>query len=75
MIGPILITVIGESLRSLEDATLLYGMSQIVLAILFILIIIFRPGGLMGDRELSFSGIWQRLRARSRGVAVEQERP
>ncbi len=75
VIGPILITVIGESLRSLEDATLLYGMSQIVLAILFILIIIFRPGGLMGDRELSFNGIWQHLRARSRGVAVEPERP
>lgn len=73
VIGPILITIIGESLRALEDATMLYGMSQIVLAALFILIIIFRPGGLMGDREISFSGIWQRLRARR--PAVEPERP
>jgi branched-chain amino acid transport system permease protein len=60
--GPILITAIAESLRRLEDVTLLYGVSQIVLAVLFILIIIFRPGGLMGDREINFSGIWQRLR-------------
>lgn len=73
VIGPIVITAIGETLRRLEDVTLLYGMSQIVLAVLFIVIIIFRPGGLMGDREVSFSGIWQRLRARNgvRESAVE----
>ncbi len=64
VIGPLVITAISEALRRLEDVTLLYGMSQIVLAVLFILIIIFRPGGLMGDREISFTGIWQRLRTR-----------
>lgn len=62
VIGPIFITIISESLRRLEDVTLLYGVSQIVLAVLFIVIIIFRPGGLMGDREINFVGIWQRLR-------------
>ena len=62
VIGPILITAIAETLRRIEDITLLYGVSQIVLAVLFILIIIFRPGGLMGDREINFAGIWQRLR-------------
>ncbi len=62
VIGPILITAIAESLRRLEDVTLLYGVSQIVLAVLFILIIIFRPGGLLGDREINFGAIWQRLR-------------
>ncbi len=62
VIGPIVVMIIAESLRRLEDVTQLYGISQIVLAVLFILIIIFRPGGLMGDREISFSGIWQRLR-------------
>ena len=30
----------------------LYGASQIVLGLIFILIMIFRPNGLMGDREL-----------------------
>ncbi|MCC6802921.1 MAG: branched-chain amino acid ABC transporter permease [Anaerolineae bacterium] len=62
VVGPIFITVISESLRRLEDVTLLYGVSQIVLAVLFIVIIIFRPGGLMGDREINFAGMWQRLR-------------
>ncbi len=69
VIGPVFITAISETLRRIEDATLLYGVSQIVLAVLFILIIIFRPGGLMGDREINFTGIWQRLRPR--GAAVE----
>jgi branched-chain amino acid transport system permease protein len=55
VVGPIAVTVISEILRRIEDATLLYGISQIVLAVLFILIIIFRPGGLMGDREIDFS--------------------
>ena len=64
VIGPILITAIAESLRRLEDVTLLYGLSQIVLAVLFIAIIIFRPGGLMGDGEINFDRIWQRLRFR-----------
>lgn len=62
VIGPIFITIIAESLRRLEDITLLYGVSQIVLAVLFILIIIFRPGGLMGDHEINFNRIWQWLR-------------
>jgi branched-chain amino acid transport system permease protein len=65
VVGPILITTIAEGLRRLEDVTLLYGMSQIVLAVLFIIIIVFRPGGLMGDREIDFGGIWQRLRSRT----------
>lgn len=64
VVGPIVITVIGETLRWIEDRTLLYGVSQIALAVLFILIIIFRPGGLMGDREINFSAIWQRIRPR-----------
>jgi branched-chain amino acid transport system permease protein len=74
IVGPIFITAIGESLRRVEDATLLYGVSQIVLAVLFIVIIIFRPGGLMGDREINFSGIWRRLR-RSEAVVNRGEPP
>jgi branched-chain amino acid transport system permease protein len=60
VVGPIAVTVISEILRRIEDATLLYGISQIVLAVLFILIIVFRPGGLMGDREIDFSWFTRR---------------
>ena len=67
VIGPIFITAIAESLRRLEDVTLLYGVSQIVLAVLFILIIIFRPGGLMGDREINFAGFGSGCAARGAG--------
>jgi len=61
VIGPIFITAVSEVLRRLEDVTLLYGVSQIVLAVLFIIIIVFRPGGLMGDREIDFGAVWRRL--------------
>jgi branched-chain amino acid transport system permease protein len=73
VIGPILITVMTEIMRRVEDLTLLYGVSQIVLAVLFIAILVFRPGGLMGDREINFAGIWQRLRGR--GAVVKEEVP
>jgi len=63
IIGPILITIISESMRRVEDLTQLYGITQIVLAVLFILVIIFRPGGLFGDREINFAAIWGRLRS------------
>lgn len=62
VIGPITITIIAEALRRFEDSTTLYGISQIILAILFICIIIFRPGGLMGEREIDFGWFWRRGR-------------
>lgn len=74
VIGPIFITVISELLRIPEDATGLYGISGIVLAVLFIVIIVFRPGGLMGDREINFSAVraWLRRPGRRREAqAVE----
>ena len=74
VIGPILITAIAETLRRIEDATLLYGMSQIVLALLFIAIIVFRPGGLMGEREINFAGIWQRFRSHEPATVGGKER-
>jgi branched-chain amino acid transport system permease protein len=62
VIGPISVTFIAELLRRFEDATLLYGISQIALAALFMIVIIFRPGGLMSEREIDFGAIWRRLR-------------
>jgi branched-chain amino acid transport system permease protein len=63
VLGPILITAIAEGLRRYEDATQYYGISGIVLAVLFIAIIIFRPGGLMSEREIDFGWLARRFGA------------
>src|SRR5215813_9234049 len=46
VVGPTLVIAIDEVLRRFEDVNQLYGISGLVLAILFIVIIISRPGGL-----------------------------
>ncbi len=61
VIGPMLIITISEVLRRIEDANQLYGISGLVLAILFIVIIISRPGGLLGDREIDLSRLGRSL--------------
>ena len=52
ILGAILIVGLAEALRRVEDATLLYGMSEIVLAVIFIIVIIVRRDGLLGQREV-----------------------
>lgn len=52
VIGTVLVIALAEALRRVEDVTLFYGMSQIILAGLFILIIVFRREGLLGQREI-----------------------
>jgi len=66
IIGTVLITVLSEVLRNAERGIDLgimslppmYGASQVVMAVLFILIIVFRPKGLLGDREIDFNRLW-----------------
>ncbi len=75
VIGPITITIIAEVLRRFEDATTLYGISQIILAVLFILIIIFRAGGLMGEREIDFGWFWRQGRPPKSALKGGGEQP
>jgi branched-chain amino acid transport system permease protein len=55
ILGTALIVGLAELLRRIEDPTQLYGISGIVLAVLFILIIIFRREGLLGQREIALN--------------------
>ena len=53
VLGTLLVVASAEALRRFEDATLLYGLSQIILALVFVLIVIFRRDGLLGQREIA----------------------
>jgi branched-chain amino acid transport system permease protein len=60
VVGAILLTLLPELLRGLEGGAsigplklpLLFGLSNIVMAVAFVLVMIFRRTGLFGDREL-----------------------
>ncbi|MCS7060844.1 MAG: branched-chain amino acid ABC transporter permease [Anaerolineae bacterium] len=57
VIGAVLMTLLPELLRRLETALAiggqpLYGLSQIVIALMMLGVMLFRPQGLMGRREL-----------------------
>jgi branched-chain amino acid transport system permease protein len=58
--GTVLVVGLAEVLRRLEDPSQLYGLSGIVLAILFILIIIFRREGLFGQREIALDRLFRK---------------
>jgi hypothetical protein len=38
-----------------------YGGSQILMSVIFVLVIIFWPNGLLGGREINFNRLWARL--------------
>ena len=69
ILGAVFIVGLGEALRRVEDATLLYGLSSIVLAVIFIVVIIVRPSGFLGQREVPldrlFDATWWRRRGGS----------
>lgn len=67
--GTVFVVGLAEVLRRLEDPSELYGMSGIVLAVLFICIIIFRREGLLGQREIALDGLFMK------GGGTEEERP
>jgi branched-chain amino acid transport system permease protein len=69
VIGTVAITILSEVLRNAERGISLgfvqippvYGASQILMAVLFVLVIVFRPTGLLGNREINFNRIWSRI--------------
>jgi branched-chain amino acid transport system permease protein len=69
VIGAVGITIFSEVLRNAERGINLgfvqippvYGASQILMSVIFILLIIFRPEGIMGKRELDFSRLFSFL--------------
>jgi branched-chain amino acid transport system permease protein len=62
VVGAVVIVALTEALRRVEDVTQLYGMSGIALGAFFLVIIIFRPEGIMGQRELSLDGLRRVIR-------------
>jgi branched-chain amino acid transport system permease protein len=70
VVGAIILTLGPEYLRDVEDGMNLgplsfgakFGLSQIILAVGFILVMIFRPQGLFGDRELDLGVLRRRGR-------------
>jgi branched-chain amino acid transport system permease protein len=60
IVGSALVVGLAEILRRIEDPSQLYGMSGIVLAVLFILIIIFRREGLLGQREIALDRLFMK---------------
>jgi branched-chain amino acid transport system permease protein len=80
ILGAILIVGLGEALRRVEDASLLYGLSAIVLALIFIIVITVRREGIMGQREVSLDrlfdvGWWRGMRARRQAAARADQSP
>ncbi|MGH2407016.1 MAG: branched-chain amino acid ABC transporter permease [Candidatus Limnocylindrales bacterium] len=76
IIGAAAITLLAEGLRRIEDATLLYGLSQIVLAVIFLFVITLRREGLLGQGEIGLDRAfapgwlqrWRRLLRWRRGA-------
>lgn len=72
VVGVFFVTIASEILRNAERGFSLgffrvppmYGASQVVMAVLFILVIIYRPGGLLGESETSLGGLLRGLRGR-----------
>lgn len=57
VLGTFVVFALSEILRDLAGRTLLYGIDGVLLAAFLILVIVFRPGGIMGQRERSPLGI------------------
>jgi branched-chain amino acid transport system permease protein len=50
-VAAVLVGLVSESLRPMEESLQLYGLSQVLVAFALILILLFRPNGLFGSTE------------------------
>jgi branched-chain amino acid transport system permease protein len=82
VLGAVLMTLLPELLRRVETALAiggqpLYGLSQVVVALLMLTVILFRPQGLMGQREIGdvLAISLRRTRATQPAPAVGEARP
>ncbi len=77
VVGTLVVTAARELLRAIENQVNIlqifpqgfFGFTEVVLSIVLILILVYRPAGIMGNRELH----WPRLRRKTE--AVEQTEP
>jgi branched-chain amino acid transport system permease protein len=60
VLGATFVIGLSEGLRRVEDATQLFGISQVILASIFLLVIIFRREGLLGQREIPLDRLFSR---------------
>jgi branched-chain amino acid transport system permease protein len=75
VIGAAVVLALAEALRRVEDVTLLHGLSGTLLAVFFIVVIIFRPEGIMGQQEVSFGRLAARVRSRRGGGGAGETAP
>ena len=69
IVGTVSVTILSEVLRNAERGINLgviaippvYGASQILMSVLFVLVIVYRPKGLLGGKEIDFNRLWSRL--------------
>jgi branched-chain amino acid transport system permease protein len=59
VIAAVVLTVLPEALRPVKD------FRMVLYSLMLIVLMITRPQGLLGTRELSLRGLWARLRARA----------
>ncbi len=62
----VVMTVATEMLRPVEEAAGLFGASQMIVAVIVLLVLIFRPTGLFGTAEPDVLGAFKRLAGRNR---------
>lgn len=83
IIGATIITVLPQLIRPIEEGGVvfgvklpqLYGLTQIIMAIFLILVLVKRPLGIMGGKEISFDGfieIMNRIRSKISTKSAEK---